>query len=106
MKTYRLPRQLRQVLSQLLGTETGYLGSYPGFSRGCWGQKFQGSISLQLPGPEDLADFPVEWSRNLGRSSYLVLAKWGNQFPSILFVHSLDWALVAVKVQGSWLFPD
>lgn len=39
---------------------TSYLGSYPSLLHGCWGQSPQGNISLQLPGPEDLANFPVE----------------------------------------------
>lgn len=62
------------------------------------GQRSEGSISLWLPGPEDLRDFPME--QELAETGLLVQAKWGINFSSVLFDHSLGRVLAGVEVNS------
>lgn len=54
--------QAKQLLNLLKKAGTYWLPTLlPQFPLGHWEQRSQGSISLQLPGLEDLSDFPVEY---------------------------------------------
>lgn len=46
------------------------------------------------------------WRRNLGESTFLVKAKWGNQLPRVLLDHSLDRVLGPGEVKGRFPSSD
>lgn len=78
--TYWLPMLLPQVPPWSLGTED------PG--------------RHQLPGLEDLANFPVE--QEMAGPAYSVEATQGSGLASVLPVHSLNSILAAVEVESSF----
>ena len=65
------------------------------------GQKSQGIGSLQLPGPEDLTDSPVE--EELGESSLLCLGKVGQSTLQCPACPQFGQGLVVGEVKGSVL---
>lgn len=75
---------------------TGYLDSYPSFLRGCWRQRYESSISFQLPSPEYSTGGEGIWATGL-----LCLSKVGQSIPQCPGCPSLGNIWTAVEVEDS-----